>query len=100
MATPTVNFMSYNSTGSNSIKTAWIRDLCKLTKTDFCSIQEHFKSNKTVVKYFKNQFDDYNPYVIPTIRHENQDSGRARGGLAQLAKKNLKIKNSKFCIFF
>jgi hypothetical protein len=82
MATPTANFMSYHSTGSNSIKTAWIRDLCKLTKTDFCSIQEHFRSDKTVDKFFKNQFNDYFPYVIPAIRKENQDSGRAKRGLA------------------
>ena len=63
MATPTVNFISYNSTGSNSIKTAWLRDLFKITKTDFCSIQEHFRSDKTVDKYFGNQFTEYTPYV-------------------------------------
>ena len=47
MVTPTANFMSYNSTGMNSIKADWIRNLYKLTKCDFVSIQEHFKKNSS-----------------------------------------------------
>ena len=58
MATPTVNFISYNSTGINSIKTSWIRDLCKVTNANFLGIQEHFKSSKSVDKFFKEQFPD------------------------------------------
>ena len=90
MATPTA-FLSYNSTGINSFKTNWIRDLCKLTKTDFFSIQEHFRSTKNSDKYFKDQFQDYSSYVIPAVRNENQDSGRAKGGIAQFARKSAKI---------
>ena len=54
----TANFLSYNSTGINSIKTNWISDLCKLTNNDFFSIQEQFKSTKNVDKCFKDQFPD------------------------------------------
>ena len=91
MAMPTA-FLSYNSTGINSIKTNWIRDLCKLTKTDFFSIQEHFRSTKNTDKFFKDQFQDYYSYVIPAVKNENQDSGRAKGGIAQFARKSAKIK--------
>ena len=58
MVIPTANFMSYNSTGINTIKADWIRDLYKVTNIDFISIQEHFKKTKTVDKFFKDQFPD------------------------------------------
>ena len=76
----------------NSIKTNWISDLCKLTNTDFFSIQEHFRSTKNVDKFFRDQFPDYFSYVIPAYRSECQDSGRGKGGIAQCAKKNLNVK--------
>ena len=91
MAKPTT-FLSYNSTGINSIKTSWIRNLCKLTHTDFFSIQEHFKSTSNSDKYFKDQFPEFFTYVIPAIRNENQDSGRAKGGISQFSKKSISIK--------
>ena len=84
--------MSYNSTGFNSIKTEWIRNLCKTANIDLFSIQEHFNSTKSVHNYCKDQFPSYSSYVIPAKRSENQDSGRAKGGLAQFWKKTLKIK--------
>ena len=90
--------MSYNSTGFNSIKTAWIRDLCKLASIDYCSIQEHFMSTKTVDKYIKNQLPDYFPYFVPAFIPPTQDCGRAKWGLAQLSLKisNTRIKTSRF----
>ena len=93
MATPTANFVSYNSTGMNTIKTDWIGNLCKLAKIDFCSIQEHFKKTKSVDKFFKEQFTYFSSYVIPAFRAENQD--RPKGGLVQMMKKNLKIKTER-----
>ena len=92
MAQSTVNFLSSNSTGMNTVKTTWIRDLCKMTKIDFFSLQEHFKCTKSVDKYFKEQFPDYIPYVIPAVRAENQDSGRAKGGLCQFSNKKMQLK--------
>ena len=92
MATPTANFLSYNSTGLNTIKTSWVRDLCTVTCTDFLSIQEHFNGTKYVDKYFKDQFSEFSSFVIPAFRSDCQDSGRAKGGLAQLTTKRLKIK--------
>ena len=90
MATPTVNFLSYNSTGMDTVKSAWINDLCKVTCTDFCAIQEHFK--KSVTSFFKEKFSHHNSYVIPASRNKDQDSGRPKGGLAQLSKKKLQVK--------
>ena len=91
MATPTV-FLSYNSTGINSIKTSWIRDLCKTTNTDFFSIQEHFRSAKNTDRYFKEQFSDFTTYVVPATRDENQDTGRAWWGIAQFSRKSIQVK--------
>ena len=95
MATPVVTFLSYNSTGLDTVKTAWTRDLCKLTKTDFLNIQEHFMKNKLVDKYFKDQFPDFSPYVIPAYREQTQDSGRPKGGIAQLSRKTFKIEHER-----
>ena len=90
MTKPTVNILSYNSTGMDTVKSAWIRDLCIVTKTDYCGIQEHFK--KTVGNYFKEQFINYNSYLIPAVRNKDLYSGRAKGGLVQLSSKRLKTK--------
>ena len=73
MAAPTVNFLSYNSTGFDTIKTKWLRDLLSVTKIDFCSIQEHFK--KTVGCFFQNQFPEHKSYVIPAVRDSSVESG-------------------------
>ena len=70
MASPTVNFLSYNSTGMNSIKIEWIRDLCKLCSIDYFSIQEHFISRKGAEKYFNEQFDQYSSYAIPAVKKD------------------------------
>ena len=91
MTSPLVNFLSYNSTGMNSIKAAWISDLLQVTNSHFIGIQEHFKRNKTVDKFFRDQFSDYNTYVVPAHRDQGQDSGRAKGGLAALSSRNLDI---------
>ena len=93
-ATPMVNFMSYNSTGLDTVKSAWTRDLCKLTKTDYFSIQEHFMKNKTVNTYFKNQFPDYSTFVIPGFRDKCQDTGRPKGGIAQMSSNKYNIKQT------
>ena len=43
MATPTVtntvNFISYNSTGLDTVKTKWVRDLAETTNTSFIGLQ-------------------------------------------------------------
>ena len=90
MTTPTVNFLSYNSTGLDTVKSAWINDLCKVTKTDYFGLQEHFKKN--IGSYFKEQFCNFNSYVLPAVRNQDQDSGRAKGGLAQLSSKKFQAK--------
>jgi hypothetical protein len=88
-------FLSYNSTGLDTVKSAWTRELCKLTNTSYLSIHEHFMKNKTVDKYFRNQFPDYSPFVIPGFREQCQDSGRPKGGLAQLSSKFINVKQQR-----
>ena len=92
MVAPTVNFISFNTTGLDSIKAEYIRNLASITNCDFMSIQEHFKKNKTIDKFFKDSFPEHTSYVIPGYREIGQDSGRPMGGIAQLRKKNLNLK--------
>ena len=95
MTTPSVNFISYNSTGLDKFKCDWIRNLCDVTSTSYCSVQEHFRNSKTTEKYFCDQFDKYNSYVIPGYRAKGQDSGRPKGGIAQLSRKDLDIRKDR-----
>ena len=91
-----VTFMSYNPTGLNSTaKCRFSNIVCNDYQVDFLSVQEHFKFNSNTNQYFKKQFPDYFSYVIPGHRSPGQDSGRAKAGLAQLARKELKIKKCR-----
>ena len=95
MTTKILNFMSYNSTGMDTVKADWIQNLIKTCDIDFLQIQEHFKATKTVDKYFTQKFSESDSYVIPAYREIYQDQGRAKGGLAQLAGKKLDIKKNR-----
>ena len=95
MVSSTLNLMSYNSTGLDTVKIDWIQDLIKTCDIDFFQVQEHFKATKSVDKYFTKQFSNSDSYVIPAYREPFQDSGRAKGGLAQLSAKHLDIKKER-----
>ena len=86
-----VTFMSYNSTGINSVKCKWISDICDEFDVDYLTIQEHFKKTKSVDKYFSENFKSYNSYVIPGYRPPGQDSGRCKAGLAQLSMRTYSV---------
>ena len=90
-----MNFISYNSTGLDSIKTSWVRDLIKTCDTSFLQIQEHFKATKSVNKFFKSEFPEHDSYVIPAHRELNQERGRAKAGLSQLSRKCLDIRKEQ-----
>ena len=90
-----MNFMSYNSTGLDTVKVDWIKDLINTCEIDLLQIQEHFKSNKSVDTFFKKQFITSDSYVIPAHRETFQDNGRAKGGLAELSAKHLNIKKER-----
>ena len=92
---PTHGFISYNLTGFNCMKAAWIRDLCKVTSADFICIQEHFKKSSSVNSLFKEQFPEYAPFIIPAYRDKCQDSGRAIGGLAELSKRKYNVNHTQ-----
>ena len=47
-----VTFMSWNSTGFNTVKSKWLTDVCNEKNLDFCSIQEHFKTSGKVINSF------------------------------------------------
>ena len=83
-----VTFMSYNSTGISSVKCKFICDICDEYDVDYLAVQEHFKNTKTTDKYFRDNFRDYNSYVIPGYRPPGQDAGRSKAGMAQLSRKS------------
>ena len=95
MARSSVNFMSYNSTGINTIKTDWIRDLIQTCDIQFFQLQEHFKKTKTLENFFKIEFPICDSFVIPAHRESGQDSGRAKGGLAQLSSKTIIVRKKR-----
>ena len=88
-------FMSYNSTGMTSIKCQWINEICSEYDVDYISIQEHFKSSKSTDRFFRDMYKEYYSYVIPGHRTPGQDSGRAKGGIAQLSRKSLAVKKDR-----
>ena len=93
--TDMVTFMSYNSTGINTIKCQWINEICEENDVDYFSIQEHFKSTKSTDKFFRDNFRYYYSYVKNGHRSPGQDSGRAKAGLAQLSTKHLAVRNDR-----
>ena len=95
MTIPTVNFLSYNSTGLSGNKCQFIKNICDNHKVTYISIQEHFKWHKTTSKYFSDKFDKHNSYVIPAYRPKCQDSGRAKAGLAQLSMKSVNVNKER-----
>ena len=95
MASSTINFMSYNSTGLDTAKVNWINDIINLCDIDCFQLQEHFKATKSLERFFKKEFANSDSFVIPAYREAFQDTGRAKGGLAQLVKKTLDIKKEK-----
>ena len=92
MVIPTANFLCFNSTGLNTIKADWIRNLYQVTGCEFVSIQEHFKKNKTIDKFFRDQFPEKYSYIIQGHRDKESDSGRPKGGIAQMYDKSLNLK--------
>ena len=63
-----------------------------MTGSSFISIQEHFKKTKSLDKFFRDQFPENFSFVVPGHRENESDSGRPKGGIAQMYDKNLDIK--------
>ena len=95
MEDKTINFMSYNSTGLDKVKTRWIRDLISTCKVDFLQLPEHFKITKSSEQFFRKEFPENDSFIMPGYREPFQDSGRAKGGLAQLSCKYLVVKKER-----
>ena len=92
MAAPTSNpitILSYNSTGFNSVKAQWIRDLMDTTGAKMLGVQEHFKNTQSIQRLFKTEFPKCDSVVVPAYREQGRDTGRAKGGLAQIRDKSL-----------
>ena len=89
-----VTFLSWNSTGFNSVKSQWLTNICEEMKVDYCAVQEHFKT-KSCDKFFSDNFKQFNTYVKPGHRPVGQDSGRASGGIAQLSRKDIAVKKER-----
>ena len=88
----TVKFISFNSTGLGPVKTQWIRNLMDTVDAQFCGLQEHFKKTKTLSRHFRAEFPKFDNFAVPAHREDGRDTGRAKGGLAQLAVKGLKLR--------
>ena len=89
-----VTFLSYNSTGLDSLKVQFSHDICSEYDVDFLSIQEHFKF-VNCDKYFKSSYTEYSSYVIPGHREPGQMYGRAKAGLAQLIRRDCDVKMTR-----
>ena len=63
-----ITFMSYNSTGLNKVKCNWIQDICDKNDVNYLAIQEHFKSSKNTDSFFRDNFKNFNSYIIPGHR--------------------------------
>ena len=61
----------------------------------YCALQEHFKTVKSTAKYFSDQFTQSHAYTIPAYRLPGVDSGRGRGGLVQLADRDLAVPRAR-----
>ena len=92
---PCVTFLSYNSTGMNSVKAQWTNEICRDLDVDYCAIQEHFKNTKLTYKFFRDKFSEYSTYVIPAHRAPGVDTGRCSGGLTQLSRKTLAVRKDR-----
>lgn len=92
---PSVTFMSYNSTGMNTVKAQWTNEAFEDLNVDYCALQEHFKNTKTTNKFFCDKFRDFNSYVIPAHRAPGQDTGRCSGGLTQFSRKTISVKKDR-----
>ena len=90
-----MNFLSYNSTGLGTAKIEWINEVLDNCKIDFAQIQEHFQKSKNINSKFDRYFPNYDNYIIPGVRSNAQDFGRAEGGLAQLINKKIYIKKER-----
>ena len=66
-------------------------------KIDFMQIQEHFRKSRTIEHQFKSDFPKCDSYVTPGVRSEGQESGRAKGGLAQLSAKAIGVRKERVC---
>ena len=87
--------MSYNMTGADATKCKWVQQLATEQKVDYAALQEHFKTVKSTEQWFRNQFTDYHTYVVPAYRLPGTDSGRGRGGLAQLSLRSTAVARAR-----
>ena len=60
-----VTFMSQNTTGIDSVKTHYLREILNEYDVNYCTLQEHFKTTISTDQWFRKQFKDYHTYVIP-----------------------------------
>ena len=86
MDNSSISFISYNSTGLDSVKVNWINDLMTSTNSVCLQLQEHFKATKSINQYFKKHFSKFDSFSTPAVRENYSHSGRPKGGLAQLVR--------------
>ena len=73
----------------------WIQDLLVYCDIHLAQLQEHFMKDKNIELFFRDNFRNYDSYLIPAYRNPDQDNGRARGGLAQLSSNKIGIRKER-----
>ena len=95
LSVTSVNFMSYNMTGADTVKCQWVRELANEYEVDYCALQEHFKTVKSTEQWFCKQYGDFHTYVVPAYRMPGVDSGRGIGGMVQLALRSTAVPRAR-----
>ena len=60
-----------------------------------CKYKNISRKNRNIETHFKKMFPNSDSYIVPGVRSEGQDSGRAKGGLAQLSVKDLGVRKER-----
>ena len=72
-------------TGADNVECNCILDISQEHDVNYVALQEHFKTVKSKEQWFRVQFKIYSTFVVPAYSQPATDSGRGRGGLAQLS---------------
>ena len=87
-----MSILSYNTTGWNSFKANFIKEIISSRNIDIFAIQEHFMLEQNVFK-IQEQFSDFELFALPAFKNNSQITrGRPSGGLALLYKNSLSTK--------
>ena len=84
-----ISILSHNTTGWNSYKADFIKNLVISKNVDVIAIQEHFLLKQNMVK-IQEQFSGFELFALPAFKNDTKiTAGRPSGGLALLYRNHL-----------